>query len=258
MTPRHRLLVLDTIRQRLRRGLPCRVVSTSLIECGVDISFPCVYRVRCGLDSVAQAAGRCNRSGELPSGSLHVYTPERPVSRAQADLYLRARFFSQVAEKHADILAPEAVEAYFSELYGFADLDAKHLLKTLREKNRRFAVPHIFDFRTMDALYQLIPEDTAPVIVTHGVNDGGDLAEKSHALVRRLETEYPPHRLTLRLLQGFSVQVYPYELERLRAAGNLERLHGCFDVLRNGAGYDPKLGLLVDDPTRQTPEDCLF
>ena len=106
--------------------------------------------------------------------------------------------------------------------------------------------------------YQLIPEDTAPVIVTHGVNDGGDLAEKSHALVRRLETEYPPHRLTLRLLQGFSVQVYPYELERLRAAGNLERLHGCFDVLRNGAGYDPKLGLLVDDPTRQTPEDCLF
>lgn len=92
MTPRHRLLVLDTIRQRLRRGLPCRVASTSLIECGVDISFPCVYRVRCGLDSVAQAAGRCNRSGELPSGSLHVYTPERPVSRAQADLYLRARF----------------------------------------------------------------------------------------------------------------------------------------------------------------------
>ena len=163
-----------------------------------------------------------------------------------------------MAEKHADILAPEAVEAYFSELYGFADLDAKHLLKTLREKNRRFAVPHIFDFRTMDALYQLIPEDTVPVIVTHGVNDGGDLAEKSHALVRRLETEYPPGRLTLRLLQGFSVQVYPYELERLRAAGNLERLHGCFDVLRNGAGYDPKLGLLVDDPTRQTPEDCLF
>ena len=258
MTPRHRLLVLDTIRQRLRRGLPCRVASTSLIECGVDISFPCVYRVRCGLDSVAQAAGRCNRSGELPSGSLHVYTPERPVSRAQADLYLRARFFSQVAEKHADILAPEAVEAYFSGLYGFADLDAKHLLKTLREKNRRFAVPHIFDFRTMDALYQLIPEDTVPVIVTHGVNDGGDLAEKSHALVRRLETEYPPGRLTLRLLQGFSVQVYPYELERLRAAGNLERLHGCFDVLRNGAGYDPKLGLLVDDPTRQTPEDRLF
>ena len=256
MTPRHRLLVLDAVRQRLRRGLPCRVVSTSLIECGVDISFPCVYRAHCGLDSVAQAAGRCNRSGELPFGSLFVYTPEQPLSSAQADLYLRACFFSQVAEEHADIFAPAAVEAYFKALYGFTDLDKERLLAMLREKNAAF--PHAFDFRQMDARYRFITDGSVPVIITHGAKDGGDLAEQSHALVRRLETEYPPRRLTLRLLQGYSVQIYPHELKRLRAAGNLETLHGCFDVLRNGAGYDPKLGLLVDDPTRQTPEDCLF
>ncbi len=255
MTPRHRMFVLDTVRQRLRRGLPCRVVSTSLIECGVDISFPCVYRAQCGLDSVAQAAGRCNRSGELSSGSLSVYTPEQPLSPAQTDLYLRACFFGQVAEKHADIFAPAAVEDYFNALYGFEDLDKERLLAMLREKNAAF--PHAFDFRWMDTRYHFIKEGMAPVIITHGTKDGGDLAEQSHALVHRLETEYPPSRLTLRLLQGFSVQVYPYELERLRAAGTLETLHGCFDVLRNGAGYNPKLGLLVDDPTRQAPEDCL-
>lgn len=83
-------------------------------------------------------------------------------SPARKPISICAPVFQSGGGKHADILAPEAVEAYFSELYGFADLDAKHLLKTLREKNRRFAVPHIFDFRTMDALYQLIPEDTAP------------------------------------------------------------------------------------------------
>lgn len=110
----------------------------------------------------------------------------------------------------------------------------------------------------MDARYRFITDGTAPVIIAHGAQDGGDLAEKSHALVRRLEEECPPSRLTLRLLQGYSVQIYPHELQKLRAAGNVETLHGCFDVLRNGAGYDPKLGLLVDDPTRQSPEDCLF
>lgn len=256
MTPRHRLLALEAIRRRLERNLPCRVVSTTLIECGVDISFPCVYRAECGLDSVAQAAGRCNRSGELPSGDLHVYTPQRPLSSKQADIYLRSRFFSQVAQKHADIFAPAAVEAYFKELYGFKDLDTQRLLATLREKNP--AIPYHFHFRSMDDLYQFIPKGMVPVIVTHGVKDGGDLAEKSAELVRRLEKEYPPSRLTLRLLQGFSVQVYPHELMTLRAAGNLETLHNCFDVLRNGAGYDQKLGLLADDPTRQNPEDCLF
>lgn len=257
MTPRHRLLVLDAVRQRLRQGLPCRVISTSLIECGVDISFPCVYRAQCGLDSAAQAAGRCNRSGELPAGSLYIYTPEQPLSSAQADLYLRACFFSQVAEEHADIFSPAAVEAYFKALYGFTDLDREGLLAGLRQKNPDFP-PHAFDFRQMDARYRFITDGTEPVIIAHGAQDGGDLAEKSHALVRRLEEECPPSRLTLRLLQGYSVQIYPHELQKLRAAGNVETLHGCFDVLRNGAGYDPKLGLLVDDPTRQSPEDCLF
>lgn len=256
MTPRHRLLVLDAVRQRLRQALPCRVISTSLIECGVDISFPCVYRAQCGLDSVAQAAGRCNRSGELPAGSLYVYEPEQPLSPSRTDLYLRACFFNQVAEEHADIFAPAAVEAYFKALYGFTNLDEKGLLPMLRKKNS--ITPYAFDFRQMEACYRFINHDMIPVIITHGAREGGDLAEKSHALVRRLETEYPPSRLTLRLLQGYSVQVYPHELQRLRAAGNVESLHGCFDVLRNGAGYDPKLGLLVDDPTRQAPEDCLF
>ena len=79
MYPEHRRRVLGTIRQRLADRLPCRVVSTSLIEAGVDVDFPVVYRAMAGLDSIAQAAGRCNREGGLPEpGRVVVYEPEKP------------------------------------------------------------------------------------------------------------------------------------------------------------------------------------
>lgn len=64
MYPAHRQAILHTVRQRLEKGLPCRVVSTSLIEAGVDVDFPAVYREMAGLDSMLQAAGRCNRNGK--------------------------------------------------------------------------------------------------------------------------------------------------------------------------------------------------
>lgn len=64
LCPAHRRAVLEDIRERLHAGLPCRVVSTSLIEAGVDVDFPAVFREEAGLDSVLQSAGRCNREGK--------------------------------------------------------------------------------------------------------------------------------------------------------------------------------------------------
>ena len=88
MCARHRSQVLAEVRQRLREGLPCRLVATSLVEAGVDVDFPCVLRAEAGLDSIAQAAGRCNREGRraLEASEVLVFQAENPDWKAPAEL----------------------------------------------------------------------------------------------------------------------------------------------------------------------------
>ncbi|MCF6179678.1 MAG: CRISPR-associated helicase Cas3', partial [Geopsychrobacter sp.] len=80
MYPEHRRRVLEQIRKQLKQSMPCRVISTTLVEAGVDLDFPVVYRAMAGLDSIAQAAGRCNREGKMAGlGQVYVYEPEKPL-----------------------------------------------------------------------------------------------------------------------------------------------------------------------------------
>ena len=93
MCPRHIMLVLSQAKRLRRKGVPVVLVATQLVEAGVDISFPIVYRAECGLDSFAQAAGRCNRNGELSpaKGAVFLFQPiDHPTPKGLADLAANA------------------------------------------------------------------------------------------------------------------------------------------------------------------------
>ena len=75
----HRSQKIEAIKRRLKAGIPTRVISTQLVEAGVDVDFPVVFRALAGLDSIAQAAGRCNREGRLQQGIVYVFTPPSKI-----------------------------------------------------------------------------------------------------------------------------------------------------------------------------------
>ena len=89
MCPAHRSEVLNRIRAVLESELPCLLISTQLIEAGVDIDFPVLYRALAGLDSIVQAAGRCNREGRAVEGSVYVFRAPTPPPQACFDAALR-------------------------------------------------------------------------------------------------------------------------------------------------------------------------
>jgi len=209
MCAAHRLLVIRLVRRRLRLGLPCRVVSTSLIEAGVDVDFPVVYRAMAGLDSIAQAAGRCNREGRLARhGRVVLFTPTVPLPA-----YARepARDAEHVIGQFQDLLAPDAIEAYFREHFwqkrgrwdsGALDSSGARgpVMECFRSQMSREPPHFMYDFRTAAERYCIITEDSTPVIVPWG-RQGEDLIHRLRDLRR------PPGRALRQRCQRYAVGV---------------------------------------------------
>ena len=226
MTAEHRVRQLREIRRRLREGLPCRVVSTSLIEAGVDVDFPAVWREKAGLDSILQAAGRCNREGKRPldDSRVHVFSLE---GAAPGMIRQNVAAADKAMAGHADAAAPETIAAYFQELFyvlkGGAALDAKDILRLSDGQQ----------FRTIAREFKLIEEETTPVYVP--------TAENATLLARLRAGEMS--RGLLRQLGRYAVNVRPAQLQALTPA--LE-MHDGFCILLDTTKYDEDCGLSLD------------
>lgn len=250
MTPAHRTEVLAAIRQRLAEGLPCRVVSTSLIECGVDISFPVIMREKNGLDVLAQAAGRCNREGRDTLGRVICFSSPDVLPRRAVELAHKRQAFDAVAARE-DLFCPETIQAYFNTLYGARRdfLDEKNILsKTEINLSDKMATWQ-FQFSTIAREFNFIEEDTVSVVI-----ETGEAAE----LLQQPPPYAPLHPDAVRKLQRFSVQVRRYELEQMKKDGRIEVRYGFLNVLSGGVGYSDKTGLDVGLKNGVSVDDLMF
>jgi len=161
----HRRRMLAEIRQRLQDGLPCRVISTSLIEAGVDVSFPRAWRAEAGLDQIVQVAGRVNRNGEMLPGLGQVvvftsegYPPPAEIKELIGDM-------ARMRDLFDDLQSPEAIQSYFSEVYWRMDegLDAKKIVADFNVDIRNNTTN--FNFRTAAEKFRMIESDMVPVII---------------------------------------------------------------------------------------------
>ncbi len=251
MYPVHRQRVLRSVRRRLENQEPVRLISTQLIEAGVDIDFPVVYRSVAGVDSLAQAGGRCNREGKLKEpGSVVVFEPvDAPVPR---QFRRQVEIARRVLERFGDPLLPEAVEEYFQELYWRESLhkrlDSAGIVdeKLSPDKVARFEIP----FREISESYRLINNAMHTVVIVREPDHEDTAAVR--AMLHELEYALSGKK-TLRSLQRYSVQVYDYTLRELHKDGALSEPKPGVYVLNNPRAYSESTGLVEIDSGIRDP-----
>ena len=236
MMPEHRRRVLAEIHRRLGCGEPCRVVATSLIEAGVDVDFPAVFRELAGLDSIIQSAGRCNRNNLRPREESIVCIFESDEKPPQ--------IFSQniAAAKHIlrdfeDISAPKAITDYFEFLYyilkGEGALDSKDIMGDIGGG--------AMNFEEIAKRFNLIENDQITVYIP--VGEGEKLIRQFH--------EKGPSRELMRLMGQYAVNVYTNNYNELYYAGAVERIAEDAAILVNKEFYSDKTGLELEPSAGQ-------
>lgn len=231
MCPVHRSIVLNHVRNFLAEGKPCRLVSTQLIEAGVDIDFPVVFRAVAGLDSIVQAAGRCNREGQLEEGQVYLFhAPTQPPSGVLRKGIEAIKLLRAARGAMLDFADPGLCQEYFRVLYSTSVSDTHAIQANRAELN----------FYTVAREFRLIEDGaTATVIAPYG--------ENARELVLQMEREGPA-QATLRALQPYTVRVYPRTLQALLDLGAaVEVTPGIYSLPRHYEHlYDKDFGLLTD------------
>lgn len=250
MCGEHRSHVIGKIKQQLRNEESVRVVSTQLIEAGVDVDFPVVYRALAGLDSIAQAAGRCNREGKLAGkGTVFVFVP--PTQSPKGLLRFGEDAGKIILHERPDKpLTPALFKRYFEQYYSKVGKDGldKHGINGLLTQDARECK---IQFRTAAKEFQLIDEDgSVAVIVPYSNREGA--CRNSRPLIARLRSGELDRGL-LRELQRFTVTVRKHDFLTLRNAGDLVELAPDLWVLKNETAYHPDLGLLVGETGNPDP-----
>jgi len=255
MCAEHRLHVIGkmhdpregSIRWRLQNNKPCRVVSTQLVEAGVDLDFPLLYRALAPLDSIVQAAGRCNRENRMSSpGEVIIFTPE--------DKKLPPGIYKLATEETANIITrltdkqlgtdPSLFADYFNRLYSKAATDYQRSGEDSIQQERS-----ALNFRNVAHKVKVIDETGKSVIVPFGGING-----KAMKIIREIKTRLQSksnarfNRNDLRILQRFIVNIRHNDFQMLLVRGQVEELLPNLEInILNEGSYHNDLGVIVDE-----------
>lgn len=266
----HRKAIFDTIKARLKNKQPVICISTQLIEAGVDISMACVIRALGGLDSIAQAAGRCNRHGEKEGkGQVWVLNlQEQDFTQILPDIQAGKTHAERVFRDFAgqDILQPAAMERYF-EYYFYQRSDemvysiqnsatgslldwlSDNALNSYSEKNNKRSkqFPLLMQsFKSAGRAFQAIDAPTHAVIVPY--DEGAEL-------IAKLCGEWNPKEMyhTLQKAQRYSVNVFPKVWDKLQKENALhETIEGSGIYYLKERHYNDEFGLSLDETSEMT------
>ncbi len=233
MYPAHRQRVLEKIRKRLDENKPCRVVSTSLIEAGVDIDFPTVYRAISGIDSILQAGGRCNRENKRNSSEciVHIFNTDEVLSYQQTNTDAAMEVIKKYGDK---IYLPEAIKMYFDNLYYYRDIDKTH--KVFDKKGIINGLTNL-EFESVAQKFKLIENDTKSLYICTEENkkEIDDLRHGNYS------------KELFRNLQKYVVNLYERDFKKLDEACCIEYIDSNFYILSDSNYYSDKTGITFPD-----------
>ena len=240
MCAAHRLKTIEKIKARLEDPVArCVVVSTQLVEAGVDLDFPVVYRAVGPLDSIAQAAGRCDREGRLtaaagrPAGKVIVFEPEEASLPPGVYREATARTQVLIQEGGLSIDNPDCIRQYFDRLYGEADLGEE--LQKLRSEAK---------FREVSKEFEMIADNTQTIFVPYNT--------EARELIKQLDVAGVLYLKLRRGLQRYTVGIYEREFRNAVALGILREVRPGSKLWICPEGfYDPTLGFVTEPTARQ-------
>ena len=211
MYPKHRRQILETIRKCLKEGKRCVVISTSLVEAGVDLDFRSVYRQLSGVDSMIQAAGRCNREGKRDVEDSFVFIFQFDQKENVPGQQLQIDVSNILISEGTDISSLEGIQQYFKALYHSREtsLDKKNILGLFQNQNYQFAAAA--------KKFKLIEENTTTIFISR--------EPEAKEILQQIKNQ-GYKRSTMRRAGQYCVQLYANDIEKLRGVGMLREISG--------------------------------
>lgn len=236
---------IEEIRHRLKAGEPVRVVSTQLVEAGVDLDFPVVYRAMAGLDSVMQAAGRCNREGRMAEpGEVYIFSLTDGTN-ALGEMSWAQGALEDLLDRLAQQGAPqrEEIERYYKAFYNdvdcFDNKKDKEVSKRLWGEDNDRCEELRFDYETASEYFKYIENQDTPIVVPY------DKAGK--AIIKKLQSNLPLTRQEYRQMNRLTVSLY--EKDCLTLGSSISVSESGIAYLTNDKLYSSETGIQIIDQT---------